>query len=88
MEQPKSGFKTTEFIVTLILALTSVGVAGGFLSSDEASQINQAGQVAVTEGNEAVLAIIELVKVVAPIVASAVAAVAYIWSRTKVKLGG
>lgn len=84
----KSGFKTTEFLVTILLALTSVGVAGGLLSPDEATLVNEAGKVAVTEGNEAVLAVIELGKVVGPILASAATAVAYIWSRTKVKLGG
>ena len=71
---PKPGYKTSELYVIIGGMLLSVAVGGGWLSNDQAQAISEAtGQTAT--------AITHLVTVMAPVAA----AIAYTWSRTRIK---
>lgn len=67
----KAGYRTTEFWVTLISSAVAVLVALGVFTPAE-------GETASSAGAELVFAIFAMLAAVAP-------AVAYIYSRTKVK---
>lgn len=75
-DQPR-GIFTSEFYVIVIAAIVSVAVGAGYLSQDQATEINSAAVQLIN-------AIVEVVKVLAPIFGAAV----YAWSRTKVKTSG
>lgn len=79
----KPGYKTSELFVVILGAIGSVLVGAGTLSPDEATQINEAGQVVASEAVQLVDAVTRFVQTLAPLVGSAV----YAWSRTRIKLG-
>ncbi len=70
----KPGWKTTEFWVVVVSSLLAVGVAGGYVTPDQAtSATNATGQAF-----EAAMKLVEaLVPIVGPVV--------YVWSRTRIK---
>lgn len=72
----KSGWKTSELVVVVVAAFLSVVVALGYVTPEQAVEVE--GAVA-----EAIAAITHLIGVLAPILGG----VAYVWSRTKVKVG-
>ena len=76
MEKPKSGWFTSEIIVVIVGAILSVVVALGYLSPAEVAGIESSLV-------EAIDAVTRLIGALAPIIGG----VAYIWSRTKVKVG-
>lgn len=77
MNNPKPGWKTTEFWLTIIAGIVAAAVAGGYLTSGEAQQITDATA-------QVFAAVTELVTALAPVLAAAV----YAWSRAKVKSSG
>lgn len=76
MGDVKPGWKTTEFLVVIVGSVLSILVGAGVLSGSEAQEIT-------TATTEVINALAGLVAALAPIVGT----VAYIWSRTKVKVG-
>jgi hypothetical protein len=70
------GIKTSEFWVTVVASLLSIGVAAGLVGQQEATEINNASVALIN-------AIFEMVKVLAPVLGAAV----YTVSRAKVKAG-
>jgi hypothetical protein len=73
---PKPGWKTSELVVVVVAAILSVVVATGYISPEQAIEVESA--VA-----EIIDAITRLVGALAPIVGG----LTYVWSRTKVKVG-
>jgi len=73
----KPGWKTTEFWFTVLSYILAGLVTFGYLSPEQSGDITGAAHQLVT-------AVVELVKVLLPLVSTAV----YIWSRTKIKTGG
>lgn len=72
----KPGYKTTEFYIVIIGSVLSIAVAAGVLSGQEAQEITIAS-------TEVINALTALAGALAPILGT----VAYIWSRTRVKVG-
>lgn len=70
----KSGWKTTELLVVVVTAALSVLIAMGYVTPDQAAEIESALV-------ETIDAVTRLVGALSPIVG----AVVYVWSRTKVK---
>lgn len=67
----KSGWKTTEFWLSLIGPIVALLVTFGVITSDQSDEIQSAA-------SQVVVAIFALISAVAPVVV-------YVWSRTKVK---
>lgn len=74
MNNPKSGIKTTEFWVVVIGSILAVGVAGGYVSQDQAQQVTDAAAQVLN----AVVHLVEALTLIG-------LPVSYVWSRTKVK---
>jgi len=82
MMKMKAGIKTSELFVVILGALGSVLVGTGTLTPDEAVNINEAGQVVANETVQLIDAFTKFATALSPILGS----VAYVWSRTKVKI--
>lgn len=67
----KSGWKTTEFWLSLVGPIVALLVTFGVITSDQSKEIQSAA-------SQVVIAIFALISTVAPVVM-------YVWSRTKVK---
>lgn len=74
MEKP--GWKTSEFWVVVVAALLSVAVALGLVTPAESVEIENAVSAVIDSITQLVSALTPLIGVVA-----------YVWSRTKVKVG-
>ncbi len=80
-EEVKSGWRTTEFWKSAIVALTGIGIASGLISPDQQSAVDSAVDATLSQGE----AIVVSAKIIAGAIMAAVATFGYSGSRGKAK---